>query len=612
MYVFAGILSDMNINDAEIVLRKSVRSMTSADNIALEITNNAGLAMALQNEGWQSHVRTKQTDLFFYFTDAHLFDQDELKRKLDLASDSDDADIIFEGYSKWGDDCVNFLKGEFVFVVYSKLNGVLTVFTDKLGSKPFYYSKVNDKFIFSNRLFIVEELLGDDQKVFNPICLIDHHFNQGEPDATYNKNIQNLCGAKKLTLQNGKLLQHQYWSLQVNNKYTYKNDEDWYDQLRILVKQSVLRRLSPNGKTGILLSGGLDSSAITCILAEALKEKNQTLYSFSSVLPTSYKGSLKDERCFIKHVLKRHDNIEPYYFDAIDKGPFSFVEKALLIDESIPNIQYYMDHELLQASEDNGISNLYLGWGGDFAVSVQGIGVIKKLVEAFHWCTAYRLAINFSKKYHRSLPSVLRSEYLNHLGIIRLYLDSKKKKHKLSGLNYEVLNQVQFINTATVMDSIMPQTNNGRIGKLVQRLASRGYYYNQKTSLPLVDVELLEFMMEVPVRMLFENGLRRSFFRYAMEGILPPEIQWRMNKTAFVPDAGERVVESKEVLDRMMESMGKDSFFSKYYNRDVIKHQYRQVFSAEGEKSIRPPLRLSQMYLGYAAMEILRRKEYKL
>jgi asparagine synthase (glutamine-hydrolysing) len=57
-----------------------------------------------------------------------------------------------------------------------------------------------------------------------------------------------------------------------------------------------------------------------------------------------------------------------------------------------------------------------------------------------------------------------------------------------------------------------------------------------RRSYPLLDKRVVEFCLGVPGEFKVRNGYRRYLIRKALDGILPPRIQWRTSKTAFSPD----------------------------------------------------------------------------
>ena len=59
-----------------------------------------------------------------------------------------DTEVILRAYEKWGEDCVDHLRGMFAFAIWDEKNGKLFCARDRFGIKPFYYMKISDGFFF--------------------------------------------------------------------------------------------------------------------------------------------------------------------------------------------------------------------------------------------------------------------------------------------------------------------------------------------------------------------------------------------------------------------------------------------------------------------------------
>jgi len=86
----------------------------------------------------------------------------------------------------------------------------------------------------------------------------------------------------------------------------------------------------------------------------------------------------------------------------------------------------------------------------------------------------------------------------------------------------------------------------GRPGRLTGMWANRHGAYNMESGVPLYDKKIIEFMFDVPIEQYLAGGKRRSLLRRAMEGILPPEIQWRRDKLPYTPDFHNRIIQKKK------------------------------------------------------------------
>jgi asparagine synthase (glutamine-hydrolysing) len=106
--------------------------------------------------------------------------------------------------------------------------------------------------------------------------------------------------------------------------------------------------------------------------------------------------------------------------------------------------------------------------------------------------------------------------------------------------------------------------------------ANRSGAYAMESAVPLFDKQINEFMFDVPIEQYLAGGNRRSLIRRAMEGILPPEIQWRKDKLPYTPDFHRRIITEKKYIEPMLN----DSIYNfvwKYLDKSKIEQHLEGV-----------------------------------
>lgn len=63
-----------------------------------------------------------------------------------------DTEVILASYDKWGENCVNKFNGMWAFAIYDKEKNIIFCSRDRFGVKPFYYTQVDNKFIFGSEI----------------------------------------------------------------------------------------------------------------------------------------------------------------------------------------------------------------------------------------------------------------------------------------------------------------------------------------------------------------------------------------------------------------------------------------------------------------------------
>ena len=80
------------------------------------------------------------------------------------------------------------------------------------------------------------------------------------------------------------------------------------------------------------------------------------------------------------------------------------------------------------------------------------------------------------------------------------------------------------------------------------------------------------------------GGWKRSLFRRAMEGILPPAIQWRRDKHVFIPDFHRRVMMAGPEILNFLDSIKDEEYLHRYIDIRRIKNQLDHIRPVQGRK----------------------------
>ncbi|MGD8866597.1 MAG: N-acetylglutaminylglutamine amidotransferase [Gemmatimonadales bacterium] len=186
---------------------------------------------------------------------------------------SGDTEVVLKAYHAWGRECVNRLNGMFAFAIWEIETGGVFMARDRLGIKPLYYSEIGDGFLFASSLPALLRAGGIDTEI-DPVAL--HHYmtfhSVVPPPRTILAGVRKLPPATTLTVQpDGTHDLQSYWQLGFGRdaeeeSYSF---EDWSRLLIDRLEQSVQRRLLADVPVGVLLSGGLDSSLVVGLLANA-------------------------------------------------------------------------------------------------------------------------------------------------------------------------------------------------------------------------------------------------------------------------------------------------------------------------------------------------------
>ncbi|MGO9547510.1 MAG: N-acetylglutaminylglutamine amidotransferase [Rhodomicrobium sp.] len=183
-----------------------------------------------------------------------------------------DTEVILKAYAAWGAGCVKRFYGMFAFAIWERGSGRVTLARDRLGIKPLYLAENGGRLRFASTL---PALLagGGIEKAIDPEALhyyLSLHATVPAP-LTILKGIRKLAPATVMTVEpDGSRREETYWTLAVGQRSEDRalSGEDWRQGVLDTLRKAVKRRLVSDVPTGVLLSGGLDSSLIVALLAD--------------------------------------------------------------------------------------------------------------------------------------------------------------------------------------------------------------------------------------------------------------------------------------------------------------------------------------------------------
>lgn len=184
-----------------------------------------------------------------------------------------DTEVLLKAYHHWGDRFVDHLFGMFAFAIVERDSGRVLLGRDRLGIKPLYISENSARIRFASSL---PALLagGEIDTRIDPIAL--HHymtFHSVVPaPRTILRGVTKVPPASLIAIEpDGRRTMRTYWEPDFtrNPDRADWSEKDWEDAVLDALRVAVERRLVADVPVGCLLSGGVDSSLIVGLLAEA-------------------------------------------------------------------------------------------------------------------------------------------------------------------------------------------------------------------------------------------------------------------------------------------------------------------------------------------------------
>jgi len=181
-----------------------------------------------------------------------------------------DTEVLLAAYIRWGADCLRHVRGMYAFVIWDRVDRTVFLCRDKLGVKPLYYAFAGEKLLFASevRSILATGLL---PRKIDQQALVEYFSYQSiSYPYTVAEGVRQLEAGSWMRIRDGKIERQRYWNLARNPvEFDFGSRDKVQARIRELMLQSIRKRLVSDVPVGAFLSGGIDSSAVVGLMAEA-------------------------------------------------------------------------------------------------------------------------------------------------------------------------------------------------------------------------------------------------------------------------------------------------------------------------------------------------------
>ena len=446
---------------------------------------------------------------------GELYNTEELRQELLKTGHHfgghSDTEVVLHSYAQWGEACVDRFNGIFAFGVWEVRKKRLFLARDRIGVKPLFYMEHGGGLIFASEMKTIlacpdvkaqldEEgaaeilLLGPGR---TPGCGVFYGMKEVEPG---------WCGY----WQEGRFNLRQYWYLR--DREHGESFGDTAAHVRFLVEDAVRRQMVSDVPVGTFLSGGLDSSLITAICADA---RDEPLDTFS----VDY---LHNDRYF--RASKFQPNSDGAYIHIMEQAVQGKHHRTVLSPE-----------DLLEALEDATVARDLPGMADvDFSLLAFCRDVRKHVKVAlsgecadeifggYPWyrdpgvrsLNGFPWAQNGEQRKRMMAPSIKLD---GNAYMQERYLDTCRRSDILPGTppQEKRMKEMMNLNFRWFMQT------------LLDRKDRMSMYSSLEVRVPFCDYRIAEYLYGVPWEMKDHGNQEKGLLRTAMAGWLPEEVLWR-------------------------------------------------------------------------------------
>lgn len=428
-----------------------------------------------------------------------------------------DTEVLLQSYLEWGERCVDYFNGIFAFAVWDVCEEKLFIARDRIGVKPLFYARLKNGLVFASEIKAILKHPEIEPCINSEGLAEVLIMGPGRtPGNGIFKDIAELKPGFSLTYQKNSLQLKRYWEL-ISKEHT-DNLIETVKKVRYLFTDSVKRQLISDVPICTLLSGGLDSSAISAVASRELKENG---YRGLDTYSVDYEGN---ERFFKANDFQPEtDNYwAAKVAETINSKHHNVVLDNHLLSENLREGVYARD---LPGMADIDVS-LYLlakEIKKEFVVAVSG-ECADEIFGGYPWFyreEALKADIFPWSRRYRERIALLSREVKERISpekyLIRRYQEALAEVPALAGEDEKNarMREMFYLNLTRWMPV------------LLDRKDRMSMYTGLEIRVPFCDHRLVEYLWNIPWEMKSYGKQRKGLLREALKGILPESVRNR-------------------------------------------------------------------------------------
>jgi len=201
---------------------------------------------------------------------AEIYNHQEERQRLEKRGHrfrtSCDVEVLLHLYEEYGTELTKHVEGMFAFAIWNEQRRELFLARDRIGVKPLFYARLGRSLVFASEIKAIVAIKHipttlDEQSLHNYFA-----YNYIPGNRTIYRHIRSLAPGHYLRCRQGKTEIRKYWELRYPRP-SVTDEGACVERVRELLGESVRKRLMADVPVGVLLSGGLDSSALVAMMA---------------------------------------------------------------------------------------------------------------------------------------------------------------------------------------------------------------------------------------------------------------------------------------------------------------------------------------------------------
>ncbi|HQZ96023.1 MAG TPA: asparagine synthase (glutamine-hydrolyzing) [Pyrinomonadaceae bacterium] len=521
--------------------------------------------------------------------------RDELEKKGHKFVTKSDTEILPHLYEEYGEDLVDHLNGMYAFSLWDTRKKKLIIARDRFGEKPLYYGIFDGKVLYASEPKAI--LAHPSVKPELNLDAMRHYLSYDYVPAPHSiyKGISKLPAAHVLTVENGEIKTRRYWNLTFA-KSGNTSIEKSAAELKDLLSDAVRMRLVADVPLGVLLSGGVDSSAVA---AFATQHATETVKTFSIGFTEDSFDETKYARQVAAHLgTDHHEEILSVAKAAeliSDIG--SWLDEPMSDGSLIPTYllaRFVRKHVTVALGGDGG-DELFAGYPMYYAHKVAKLystvpgfvrsGLIEPIVRSLPVSTKN---LSFEYKAKRFVRASKYDTVTRHHSWFGSFTPDEQKllltEHALKNSSGDIYagarDLLKLCDATSEIEQMQYLDMNFYMAEdILTKVDRASMAVSLETRAPFLDPRVGQFAASLPLDYKLRGSKGKHILKRSLEGLLPSNILHRSKKGFGIPIA--------EWLKTLLNPLMHDMLAPERLNaQGIFESDYVQKLIAEHEKGV--------------------------
>jgi asparagine synthase (glutamine-hydrolysing) len=505
-----------------------------------------------------------------------------------------DTETIVHAYEEWGEDAFRRLRGMFGIALWDSRNATLLLARDRVGIKPLHYAVAGSRLYFGSEIKSI--LAAHDIETALDFHALDHYlsFLYTPSDTSIFAGIKKLPPGHLLRWQNGALEIRRYWELPAEEQ-TPCSEEEAVEALRAVLTDAVRSHLMSEVPLGAFLSGGVDSSLVVGLMAQA---SSRPVRTFSIGFDDPRYDELEHARVVARHFGTEHHEfiVKPDALAIID-DLISHFDEPFGDSSAIPT--WYVSemarrHVTVVLSGDGG-DELFGGY--------ERYSPHPRIAAFDRWSPpATRRVASLvwpmlphgvrGKNFLRRAARDERGRYLDQIG----YFQRDEKEALLTA---DVRRRIEGTDAearlARHFDRLGHLPWNGQMmhfdfetylpEDILTKVDRMSMAHSIESRVPLLDNNVVDFAARLPANLKIKNGRKKHILKEAAAGLLPDGILARRKQGFAVPVGGWFRSDLREFFSDVL--LSRDARQRGYFESRFVERLVREHVTGRRDHTLR-------------------------